>query len=202
MKNIKPQSFMALAIILGLSIVAGIFIGRDVNSKNTDTSAITTSVTEVKQIGKLEVMTASVQVNRQIFISKKDNVQYASLYTVPGTAVYTVDLSNLEIDCVGSTEDGGYKLLVGIPALETTLMVREDELEKLDEYQKGSFTGSAKEGYEKYLTITKESVAAVEKEISNADGLLSMAKESAKTQIQMLIDSLSIEQCETVLYFL
>lgn len=202
MDNGRLQKSIVIILILGLSIVSGIFIGRYVNSKNTDTSAVEIDVTEVKQIGKLEVMTASVQVNRQIFISKKDNVQYASLYTVPGTAVYTVDLSNLEIDCVGSSENGGYKLLVGIPPLESTLMVREDELEKLDEYQKGSFTGSAKEGYEKYLTITKESVSAVEKEISNADGLLSMAKESAKTQIQMLIDSLSVEQCETVLYFL
>lgn len=202
MKANKLLSWKVVVIILVLSIPVGICIGRYDNLKNNDTSAITTSVTEIRQIGKLEVMTASVQVNRQIFISKKDNVQYASLYTVPGTAVYTVDLSNLEIDCVGSPENGDCKLLVGIPALESTLMVREDELEKLDEYQKGTFTGSAKDGYEKYLTITKESVEAVEKEISNADGLLSMAKESAKTQIQMLIDSLSIEQCETVLYFL
>lgn len=190
-----------VGILLLIFVVVGIVIGREISSGKTNTTEITTSMTSVKQIGELEIMTASVQVNRQIFISKKDETQYAALYTVPGTAVYTVDLSELIIDCVGSKE-GGYKLLVGIPPLESSLLIREDELEKLDEYQKGTFTGVAKEGYEKYLQVTKESVAAVEKEISNSDSLMSMAEESAKTQIGLLIDSLSIEKCETVLYFL
>lgn len=197
MKN----KIIIVVILLLVFCVMGIVAGREISSGKSDATEITTSMTSVKQIGELEVMTASVQINREIFISKKDETQYASLYTVPGTAVYTVDLSKLEIDCVGSKEEG-YKLLVGIPQLKSSLKVREDELEKLDEYQKGTFTGSAKEGYEKYITVTKESVAAVEKEISNSDGLMSMAEESAKTQIGLLIDSLSIEKCETVLYFL
>lgn len=195
------KSVKIVIILLVVFGMVGCVVGYSNSHKESNVANITTSMTSLKQIGELEVMTASVQINRQIFISSKNETKYASLYTVPGTAVYTVDLAGLEIDCVGSKEEG-YKLLVGIPAVKSSLMVREDELEKLDEYQKGTFTGSAKEGYEKYLTVTKDSVASVEKEISNADGLMSMAEESAKTQIALLINSLSIEECEAVLYFL
>ena len=197
----KYSKYIVIIIIVAVALVVScIVLGRKVGDAKSS-AVVTADITSVKEIGELEVMTASVQVNRQILISSNNNVEYSSLYNVPGTAVYTVDLSKLEIDIV-DTADGGRKVLVGIPALEVSLMVHEDELEKIAEYQKGRFTGSAKEGYEKYLAVTKESVAAVEKEIADSEGLRSRAEDSARTQIDMLIRSLSLENCETVLYFL
>ncbi len=184
---------VALVVCFGL-------LGRKIGD-NFSSTKVTAEIVSVREIGELEVMAASVQVNRQILISSNNKVDYASLYNVPGTAVYTVDLSKLDIEIV-DTADGGKKVLVGIPPLEVSLMVHEDEIEKIAEYQKGKFTGSAKEGYEKYLAVTKESAAAVEKEIADSESLRNMAEDSARTQIDMLIRSLSIENCETVLYFL
>ncbi len=189
-----------IIIIAAALVVSSVVLGRKAGDAKSS-AVVTADITSVKEIGELEVMTASVQVNRQILISNNNKVEYSSLYNVPGTAVYTVNLSKLEIDIV-DTADGIRKVLVGIPALDVSLMVHEDELEKIAEYQKGKFTGSAKEGYEKYLSVTKESVAAVEKEIADSEGLRSRAEDSARTQIDMLIRSLSLENCETVLYFL
>ena len=68
--------------------------------------------------------------------------------------------------------------------------------------EKGLFTGTAESGYKKYMQASKDSVDAVEKEISDSENLKSRAMESAKTQIDMLIRKLSIDDCDTVLYFL
>lgn len=198
MKNARVVNVILMIAIVALLLIFVIFVG--VGNKNK-AAKVKTVISSVKDIGELEVMTASVQINRQIFITKASDAQYGALYTIPGTAIYSVNLENLEIDEVSSSTERK-KLLVGIPALEVKLMVHEDEIEKLDEYQKGKFTGSAKEGYEKYFLITKESVATVEVEISNSDGLMSMAEESAKKQIEALITSLSLEDCETILYFM
>ncbi len=197
----KYGKYIVIIIIIAAALVVfSVVLGRKAGDAKSS-AVVTADITSVKEIGELEVMTASVQVNRQILISNNNKVEYSSLYNVPGTAVYTVNLSKLEIDIV-DTADGIRKVLVGIPALDVSLMVHEDELEKIAEYQKGKFTGSAKEGYEKYLSVTKESVAAVEKEIADSEGLRSRAEDSARTQIDMLIRSLSLENCETVLYFL
>ncbi len=197
----KYSKYIVIIIIIAAAlVVSSVVLGRKAGDAKSS-AVVTADITSVKEIGELEVMTASVQVNRQILISNNNKVEYSSLYNVPGTAVYTVNLSKLEIDIV-DTADGIRKVLVGIPALDVSLMVHEDELEKIAEYQKGKFTGSAKEGYEKYLSVTKESVAAVEKEIADSEGLRSRAEDSARTQIDMLIRSLSLENCETVLYFL
>ena len=198
MKAIKSLNIILLVVLAVLVAFAVILVKVENNNK---ISNVQTSISSVKEIGKLEVMTASVQLNRQMFISKAEDAQYAALYQIPGTAIYSINLEDLEIDET-QTPSGGKKILVGIPALEVELMVYEDEIEKIDEYQKGKFTGSDKEGYEKYFFITKESIAAAVKELSDSDGLMSMAKESAKKQIEALITSLSIEDCETVLYFL
>ncbi len=198
MKVVKSLNIILVVVLVALVVFIVIFVNVENSNK---ISNIQTSISTVKEIGELEVMTASVQINRQMFISKAEDTQNAALYQVPGTAIYSVNLEDLEVDETISSS-GNKKLLVGIPSLEVKLMVREDEIEKLDEYQKGKFTGSREAGYKEYLLITKESVAAAEKELSNSDGLMSMAKESAKKQIESLITSLSIEDCEIVLYFL
>ncbi|GEM_PF-6110280 len=188
-------------IVVVVLFVIGAILGYGISSIKTEPTEIKSSITSLRETGKLEVMSASVNINRKLFITKDDTNEYAAIYNVPGTAVYTVDLSKLEIDYVKS-DNGKYKLIVGIPELEQSLNVKEDEAKKLDDYQKGNFTGSAKEGFEEYLTIVKESYDKAKKEISNSEGLISMAKESAKTQISLLIKSLNTENCEIVMYFI
>lgn len=188
-------------IVVAVLFVIGAILGYGISSIKTEPTEIKSSITSLRETGKLEVMSASVNINRKLFITKDDTNEYAAIYNVPGTAVYTVDLSKLEIDYVKS-DNGKYKLIVGIPELEQSLNVKEDEAKKLDDYQKGKFTGSAKEGFEEYLTIVKESYDKAKKEISNSERLISMAKESAKTQISLLIKSLNTENCEIVMYFI
>lgn len=188
-------------IVVVVLFVIGAILGYGISSIKTEPTEIKSSITSLRETGKLEVMSASVNINRKLFITKDDTNEYAAIYNVPGTAVYTVDLSKLEIDYVKS-DNGKYKLIVGIPELEQSLNVKEDEAKKLDDYQKGKYTGSAKEGFEEYLTIVKESYDKAKKEISNSEGLISMAKESAKTQISLLIKSLNTENCEIVMYFI
>lgn len=199
------MKYMRLVAIIVIAIVLAVLCaswGRKSGDTFSSTK-VTAEVTSIREIGMLEVMTASIRVNRYITIaeSNEDKPAYAALYDIPGTAVYSVDLSKLDIDVV-SSEGGRRKVLVGIPTPEARLKVAENEINKLDEWQKGSFTGSAENGYMEYMKVSKDSADALEKEISDSVNLKSRAMESAKTQIDMLIRNLSIDDCDTVLYFL
>lgn len=199
------MKYMRLVAIIVIAIVLAVLCaswGRKSGDTFSSTK-VTAKLTSIREIGMLEVMTASIRVNRYIGIAERneDKPDYAALYDIPGTVVYSVDLSKLDIDVV-NTEVGRRKVLVGIPTPEVSLMVAENEINKLDEWQKGLFTGTAESGYKKYMQASKDSVDAVEKEISDSENLKSRAMESAKTQIDMLIRNLSIDDCDTVLYFL
>ena len=155
-----------LIIILAICILMGIGAGVLFNSLRPE--KIESVVGSFPREGMLEVLSASVELNTSILKGEKKDADYFTLYSTPGTAVYSVDLGKIEIDCIEISK----KVLIGIPTPDLRLYVDEDGGEKTFEYQKNRFTGSAQEGYE---TFTIPDDIGGRYSVSTAVGLLAMA---------------------------
>ena len=148
--------------------------------------------------GLLEVLSASVELNTSILKGEKTDANYFTLYSTPGTAVYSVDLGKIEIDCIEISK----KVLIGIPTPDLRLYVEEDGGEKTFEYQKNSYTGSAQKGYETFIESRAVSYDDMLSSIQNNQELMDMAKESAKTQVTNLSLSMLPNDYSVNIYFL
>ena len=94
---------------------------------------------EIRKLENLEVLVASVKIND--FHSIGDNVEYAALYLLKGDVVFSVDLSQAEI----VTSNNGIQITLPMPHGE--LYIDQSQIEKVAEYQKHFFGGSAEDGY-------------------------------------------------------
>ena len=139
-------------------------------------------VDEIKKISNLEVLVASVKITD--FHSIGDKVDYAALYLIKGEVVFSVDLSQATID----VSEDGYNICLPKPHGE--LYIDQGQVDKLAEYQKHYFSGSAESGYDAYLnTMAKLQETSVET-LDNYDSLIEVAKESAESQVKQLVLSL------------
>ena len=141
---------------------------------------------EFKNISSLEVLTTSVKLRNFHTIGKRDDVDYAALYLVNGNVVFTVDLSRAEIT------DDGEMLNITVPIPKGSLYVDEKSINKVDEYQKKIFNGSAEDGYKAYLNTMKGVTKATTETLDNYDQLIEAAKEAARNQITLLAQSVTI----------
>ena len=150
--------------------------GRSAGLSAEDTSA--EIATELQQTAELEVLVASVKLKD--FHTIGDDINYAALYLVNGNVVFTVDLSQADIEPI---ENG---LHVTLPSPKGTLYLDESSVKKVAEYQKKFFNGSAEDGFDAYLNTMKHMQEASEETLNNYDTLISAAKESAKKQVLLL----------------
>ena len=142
----------------------------------------TTSVvkTELEETGRLQVLVAGVKLTDHHSVGN----DYAALYILKGSAVFTVDL---EQAAVSGDEKSGIDITC--PEPEVTVFIDENETEKLAEYQRYRFAGSAEDGYKAYLNTMTASVEEVRQSVENYDALMEQAKAAAKTQIEALARS-------------
>lgn len=129
------------------------------------------------QINHLEVLVASVKASNIHTIGDDD---YKAIYLLKGNAVFTVDLSKAVIDL----KDNELKVLLPLP--EGKLFIDQSKIEKIAEYQKHFFSGSAESGFEAYLNSLQNISEATAETLDNYDVLIEAAKESAKKQVQQL----------------
>ena len=70
-------------IVVVVLFVIGAILGYGISSIKTEPTEIKSSITSLRETGKLEVMSASVNINRKLFITKDDTNEYAAIYNVP-----------------------------------------------------------------------------------------------------------------------
>lgn len=194
MKGIK---IVAIVVIL-ITCIAGISVGLNNKSVEVD---ISSSLNSIKEIGVLEVLTVSSVVYDDISEVRANEQQYRVLYETPVTAIYSVNLSDLQYDSF-IDDNGKKKLFVGIPALVASVSQNEEQRTMIAEFQKSSITGSIDNGYSLFNNSIKKSNEEITKQFQESEELMGLAKESAKKQIQLLIDAMKINNYETCLYFL
>jgi len=172
------------------------------NGKEAGLSAVDTPTQIQSQIkslgtGKLDVLSVSVRLSDFQTIGKDGKEDYASLYVIKGKVVYSVDLDQIRLDYGDNNE-----LTVIFPKPEPHITNME-EMEKIFEIQKFSFSGSSKDGATALVNSLNNISSAADKEFANYDDLMLQAIESAKDQIKNLASAVMLKEknitviCET-----
>ena len=150
--------------------------GKEAGLSAEDTAVkIADSIHEVEN---LEVLVASVKLSNCHKIGQ--NVDYAALYLVNGNLIFTVDLSQAVIQLQSD------KLEIILPKPTGQLHIDNSSIEKVAEYQRTFFTGSAEAGFDAYLNTMAKVQEASENEITNYDSLLTSARKAAEEQVTLL----------------
>lgn len=157
--------------------------GKEAGLSAEDTEAKIAN--EIRQLEKLEVLAASVKLKNIHMIGDPEDQEYAALYLINGSVVFTVDLGEADIS---SREDG---LHIGLPRPEGKLYIDDSSIEKAAEYQKRFWTGSAEEGFDAYINSMKKVQEATEETLSNYHELQTSAKTAAEKQVTLLARSVS-----------
>lgn len=161
--------------------VEGTEKGKKEGLSAQDTNARIAS--QLQQMENLEVLVASVKLSN--FHTIGQGKDYAALYLVNGNVVFTVDMSKAE------TIAGIDKLEITIPKPVGTLYLDDSSVEKVGEYQRKLFNGSAEDGFDAYLNTMKKMQEASEDTLSNYDALVSSARDAAEKQITLIAKSVS-----------
>jgi hypothetical protein len=160
--------------------------GKEEGLSAKDTTAEV--VSKIQELNKLEVLVASVKLNDIHSVGKEDNPDYAALYLLKGNAVFTVDLSKVEI------QDRENEISILLPEPEMELIIDQREIEKVAEYQKNYFKGSAEDGFDAYLASMSKIDEQSEEVVANYDELIKMARESARKQVEQLVGTVSVSE--------
>ena len=152
------------------------------------------TIRKIEEIGRLEVLAAGAKLTNIHSIG----TDYSAIYLMKGNAVFTVDLQKADF----RFEEEGKTLSITLPEPEMELYIDESATEKLAEYQKHFYTGSAKDGFTAYLNTTKNTVAEVRETMANYDELLTQAKESAVKQVTWLAQSARGEETAVTVRFM
>ena len=148
---------------------------------------------EIRQVSNLEVLVASVKISDVHSIGSK--IDYMALYLLKGEVIFSVDLSEADI-----VQQGG-ELIITIPEPTSQLIIDQSQIEKVAEYQKNYFSGSAEAGFDAYLnSMTKVQEASAET-LDNYDSLIGAARESAIKQVKQLATSAGVSEKNVVVQF-
>ena len=141
---------------------------------------------DLQQVENLEVLVASVKLSDFHTIGDEDSPSYAALYLVNGNVVFTVDMSQAGI----SVQSDG--LHIRLPEPIGSLYVDDSTIEKLTEYQRKLFNGSAEDGFDAYLNTMARVQTATAEVLNNYDMLIRSAKSAAENQVKLLAESASV----------
>lgn len=158
------------------------------NGKNIGLSAKDIEIKKIEErllsTAKLQVLVAGVSIENTASVGEK----YAAVYITEGSAVFTVDLSNVKT----SYSDDGQILRVTIPEPEVDVKIDHGKDKLLAEFQKQFTWGNdAQEGSKARINTLNELDDSPQKVIGNYNILMETAKDNAKAQTKDLIGSLS-----------
>lgn len=157
--------------------VEGQAAGKEKGLSAEDTQA--DMAVELKEVGKLEVLVASVSLMDLHSVSE----DYMALYLLKGDAVVTVDLNAAIIE---TKEDTVY---ITLPQPEIEPRIDQSKMQKEAEYQKSKFKGSAEDGMEAYINSMNRMVIEVKETLVNYDALLEEARQLAEKQVRQIVES-------------
>lgn len=155
--------------------------GKKIALEGKDTTANLES--SMKDLGNLEVLVAGIGVTNYHTVGEK----YAALYLMKADVVFSVDMSNIQIG-YKNEEKTILNVYVSYPKAE--VYFDESQTEKIAEWQRNYFSGSAEDGHIAYLNSVSEVEKKVREEMAADTALAKRAEEAARRQIQFLIGNL------------
>lgn len=169
----------------------GLVEGKDAGLSATDVTIDVKS--SIKELGRLEVLTASVSLKHSFNIG--ENKDYSYLAILMGNAVFTVDLDK------SLFEDTETEILITLPQPEMELTIDESRSKKLADKQTPFLDGNAEDGYIAAMNARKEIMTNAEETITNYSTLLDQARSSAEKSVKNFAESVSIEKKEITVIF-
>ena len=144
------------------------------SAKDTEAEIANTIEGSVKELGKLEVLAANVDLTTYHTLGKK----YGALYLARGSAVFTVDLGEARVN----SQNGS--IYIELPKPEAEITIDPSETETIAEWQRKYFDGTSSEGFEAEINSFKEMSDVSEDEVANYSELQELASESAIKQVE------------------
>lgn len=164
--------------------------GKEEGLSAKDTkSDIKNSFTEV---GNLEVLEAGIKLKDVNTLGD----DYAALFLLKGVAIYKIDLTDAEIN-----ETSSESIEVLLPDVLVDIYIDESATEKLAEYQKHSWSGSAQDGFQEYMNTRTAMDESVKETMENYDVLIKTAEDSAIKQVGILAKSATGNRKEITVKF-
>lgn len=133
---------------------------------------------KLREAGKLDVLVAGVSLDNFHSIGNK----YAAIYLMKADAVFSVDLRQSEV----KWGEDGFWIKVLAPQPEVIVYFDDAETEKIAEWQKSYFSGTAEDGFLAYINSVKELTASASANIEQNETLMESARKAAEQQIQLL----------------
>lgn len=156
--------------------------GKQEALTNPETDIRTIGGMKLQETGKLDVLVAGIKLDNFHGVENK----YAALYLIKADAIFSVDLSMADVKW---GEDGSWAKII-VPQPEVTVYFDESETEKIAEWQKNFFSGSADDGFQAYLSTMEEIEAAAPEDLVRKDTWMKSAREAAEQQIKLLAGSI------------
>lgn len=166
------------------SAAQGIEDGKAAGLSAEDTKTILRG--KMTETGKLEVLTAGVQLENFHTIGEEDKRKYAALYLYKAKAIFSVDLARVQI--IWDPEEKS--IVINLPQPEIEVYFDETEEEKVAEYQKNYFNGSANDGFDAYLNSMSETAQDASKKLAENETLMNQARNAAILQVSLLANSI------------
>lgn len=163
---------------------------RKTAEENGKKEALTNPETDVKIIGpkklqetgKLDVLVAGVSLSNFHGVGNK----YAALYLMKADAVFSVNLGAATVKYV---EDELWVRVIA-PQPEVEVFFDETETQKIAEWQKTHFSGSADDGFQAYLSTMQEIEETASQDLLKNETMMKSAREAAEQQIKLLVTSI------------
>ena len=144
------------------------------------------------EIGNLEVLEAGVKLNNVNTLGD----DYAALFLLKGVAIYSVNLKNVEISDIDANS-----VEILLPAINVEIYIDESSTEKLAEYQKHPWSGSARDGFAEYMNTRVATDQSVKETMVNYANLTETAQSSAIKQIEIIAKAATGNKKEVVVNF-
>lgn len=165
-------SFEGITQGLASGYKAGIEQGLSAEDTNIE-------VSEITGMGKLEVMVAEDHIVNNF----EEGDDYKALFVYKGKARFSVDLSQAEII------SDGVSITIKLPDPEVDFVIDENASEKMVEWQKYFWSGNMEAGYIGYMNTMSQIKDNAAEEMKSNQYLMQQAKDSAKSQVEMLARS-------------
>ncbi|MBP3802597.1 MAG: DUF4230 domain-containing protein [Oribacterium sp.] len=144
------------------------------------------------EIGNLEVLEAGVKLKDVNTLGD----DYAALFLLKGVAIYSVNLKDVEINDIDANT-----VEILLPPINVEIYIDESATEKLAEYQKHSWSGSAKDGFAEYMNTRAATDQSVKETMENYSNLTEAAQSSAIKQIEIIAKAATGNKKEVVVSF-
>ena len=133
----------------------------------------------ISSIGKLEVLAADVSLT----IDSSLGNTYRELSIISGDAVFTLDLSKVDV----KLSQDATRITITLPEPEMQLFLDQKSMTTLASIQKIDLSVSTEDIINSKINAMAKSVTEARNSIANYDSLLKIAKDSAELQIRQLM---------------